>query len=139
MAQVVFYGKPRCATNLRQRGLLEAAGHDVEVRDLLNEPWTPGRLREFFGALPVSAWFNPAAPRVKSGSIDTARITAEQALLMMVADPVLIRRPLLQVGERRITGFDAALLQRAPAHPAPLEGCLHERGTACQAMAGNRD
>jgi arsenate reductase-like glutaredoxin family protein len=44
--KVIFYEKPRCATNARQRQLLEAAGHDVLARNLLSEPWTAQRLRE---------------------------------------------------------------------------------------------
>jgi nitrogenase-associated protein len=138
MAQVLFYGKPRCATNQRQRGLLEAAGHEVRARDLLKEPWTAQRLREFFGALPVAAWFNPAAPRVKSGELDIQRMTPEQALEMMLVEPVLIRRPLLQVGTRRIVGFDPALLQE-PVGDTGIETCLHERGAACAAATTGRN
>lgn len=35
-------------------------------------------------------------------------LSEEQALRLMVADPLLIRRPLMQVGERYETGFDPA-------------------------------
>ncbi len=48
MTAIVFYEKPGCLTNARQRRLLEAAGHQVVRRDLLAEPWTAGRLRDFF-------------------------------------------------------------------------------------------
>ncbi len=34
MAHIIFYEKPRCLGNARQRALLEAAGHDLDVRDL---------------------------------------------------------------------------------------------------------
>jgi arsenate reductase-like glutaredoxin family protein len=44
--KVIFYETPRCATNARQRQLLEAEGHDVLARNLLSEPWTAQRLRE---------------------------------------------------------------------------------------------
>lgn len=108
MARVVFYEKPGCGGNARQKALLVASGHALEVRDLSAEPWTAERLRPFFGAMPVAAWFNPASPRVKSGEIDPAALGAETALALMVADPLLIRRPLMQVAERRAAGFDQA-------------------------------
>ncbi|OZA92556.1 MAG: arsenate reductase family protein, partial [Rhizobiales bacterium 39-66-18] len=47
--------------------MLERAGYRVDARNLLSEPWTPERLLGFFGDTPVTNWFNPAAPRVKSG------------------------------------------------------------------------
>ena len=56
--------------------------------------------------LPVAQWFNPSAPRVKSGEVDPAALDAQTALDMMIAEPLLIRRPLMEVdGEFRV-GFD---------------------------------
>jgi nitrogenase-associated protein len=108
MAQVVFYEKPGCVGNARQKALLAASGHALEVRNLLAEPWTPEALRPFFGDKPLAEWFNPSSPKVKAGTIDFAALTETSALAMMVADPLLIRRPLLQVGDRRVSGFDQA-------------------------------
>jgi nitrogenase-associated protein len=63
MARIVFYEKPGCGNNTKQKVLLAAAGHEVIARNLLTEPWTQERLLEFFGARPVAEWFNRAAPR----------------------------------------------------------------------------
>jgi nitrogenase-associated protein len=106
MADVIFYEKPGCASNARQKALLVASGHSLEVRDLLSEPWSVSSLRPFFGETPVRDWFNPAAPRVKSGEIDVDKITPQAALVMMIVDPILIRRPLIKVGGRCEAGFD---------------------------------
>jgi nitrogenase-associated protein len=111
MATIVFYEKPGCATNARQRQMLQLAGHEVLARNLLAEPWTAARLREFFARLPVPDWLNRAAPRIKSGEIDPGALTAEIALDLMLADPLLIRRPLLEVGSLRIAGMDPETLQ----------------------------
>jgi nitrogenase-associated protein len=111
MATIVFYEKPGCATNARQRQMLRAAGHEVVVRDLLAEPWTAARLLEFFAHLPVASWINRASPRIKSGEIDPSALTAQGALDLLLADPLLIRRPLLEVGSLRIAGMDATTLQ----------------------------
>jgi nitrogenase-associated protein len=108
MAKVVFYEKPGCGGNARQKALLIASGHELDVRNLLAEPWTAASLRPFFGAKPLPEWFNSSSPRVKSGAVRPGELTPDQALAMMVADSLLIRRPLMQVGERREVGFDHA-------------------------------
>ncbi len=106
MATVIFYEKPGCINNTKQKALLKAAGHTVEAHSLLAEAWTVETLRPFFGNLPVIEWFNYTAPRIKSGEIIPAELDAEIALNLMIDDPLLIRRPLLQVGDRRNVGFD---------------------------------
>lgn len=109
---VDFYEKPGCAGNARQKRALEAAGCRVQTHDLLREPWTAARLQAFLVDLPVAQWFNPAAPRIKSGDIDPATLDADGALALLLAEPLLIRRPLIVVGDWRAAGFDAAALEQ---------------------------
>jgi nitrogenase-associated protein len=106
VAAVVFYGKPGCVSNAQQQALLAALGHCLEVRDLLREPWTAERLRPFFGTRPVADWFNPTAPRVKSGEVLPAALDEAEALALMLADPILIRRPLLAIPTGLCSGFE---------------------------------
>jgi len=110
MAHILFYEKPGCINNTRQKRLLEESGHTVEARSLLTQPWTADLLRPFFGDRPVAAWFNRAAPRVKSGEVMPERVSEVEALTMMCADPLLIRRPLMQVDGVRSVGFDEAAI-----------------------------
>lgn len=106
MATVNFYEKPGCINNTRQKKLLAAAGHQVIAKNLLTEGWQPERLRAFFGALAVRDWFNYSAPAIKLGEIAPEKLTEQQALALMVENPLLIRRPLIQVGDRLMAGFD---------------------------------
>jgi len=108
MAEVVFYEKPGCINNTRQKQLLTAAGHRLDVRDLLQATWTPATLRPYFGELPVAEWFNRTAPLVKQGEVDPDSTSEQEALALMVAHPLLIRRPLMRVGEVRRVGFEVA-------------------------------
>jgi len=108
MATIHFYEKPGCGNNTRQKVWLAASGHTVLAKNLLTEKWTAERLRAFFGELPVAQWFNPAAPRVKSGEVVPSAFGETEALNMMLVDPLLIRRPLMEVGEERMVGFDPA-------------------------------
>ena len=138
MTDLVFYEKPGCGGNARQRALLEAAGHTLERRNLLTAPWTAERLLDFLGPLPVAQWFNRAAPRVKSGEIVPEQLATAAALELLLAEPLLIRRPLMQRTDSGacLAGFDTAEVERfvglgaaaqaasgAPALPASLEGC----------------
>lgn len=106
MSCVIFYEKPGCATNRLQKELLRSAGIELEVRDLLRESWTPERLRPFFCTLPVSEWFNPSAPAIKYGELDVSDLYPEQALALMMANPLLIRRPLIRCGMHYMLDFD---------------------------------
>lgn len=107
MATVVFYEKPGCGNNTKQKVWLAASGHTVLAKNLLTEKWSAERLRSFFGELPVAQWFNPSAPKVKSGEVDPAAFDAQGALAMMLAEPLLIRRPLMEVEGVLRAGFDA--------------------------------
>jgi nitrogenase-associated protein len=85
--------------------VLRSEGVEFEVRDLFCESWSAGRLRPFFGTAPVPDWFNLSAPAVKSGGIDIHACSEHQALTMMREHPLLIRRPLMELGEVRQAGF----------------------------------
>ncbi|EIC20657.1 ArsC/Spx/MgsR family protein [Thiorhodovibrio frisius] len=92
---VIFYEKPGCISNGKQKALLRSLGHDLSVHNLLAERWTPERLRPFFGDLPVRDWFNPTAPRIKAGEVKPDALDETTALALMLDDPLLIRRPLI--------------------------------------------
>lgn len=113
MAVVHFYEKPGCFSNKLQRQLLLDAGHIVFVYDLLKEPWTlkQAKLRSFFGELPVADWFNRSAPAIKNGVVIPEALDEHQAIALMAVDPLLIRRPLLEVDGRRRAGFDAEQIE----------------------------
>lgn len=131
MSDVIFYEKPGCATNARQKAALAAAGHAVEARSLLSAAWTRDALLTFFDGLPVALWFNKASPRIKSGAFDPAAQTEDTAIAAMLADPLLIRRPLIEVGGVRRAGFDNDLVARlvGDADISGAQGCAHGDAT----------
>lgn len=160
---LTFWEKPGCGGNARQRALLEAAGHRLERRSLLSEAWSREALLAFLAPLPVAQWFNRAAPRVKSGEVQPEALSAEAALALLLAEPLLIRRPLMQRhddGSRHV-GFETAAVEAwiglrpgvatvpatdgppAAARPLPvsLEGCAapaDDRAAAAAEAAGCR-
>jgi len=135
MAIVMFWEKPGCAGNARQKSLLSASGHSVQTRDLRQEPWSVETLRPFFGTRPVADWFNRSSPRVKSGEVQPEALDEAGALALIVADPLLVRRPLMQVEDRRECGFDAALIAAwiglSPDRPVVDETCQRKAPGSC--------
>ena len=130
MARVIFFEKPGCGGNARQKAALAAAGHEVEAKSLLAERWSEEELLRYFGRRPVEQWFNQASPRVKSGEVDPKSLAPQEALRLMLADPLLIRRPLMRVGERREVGFDPAVVDAwigLAGEKRVSESCVRER------------
>ncbi len=130
MANIDFYEKPGCVNNTRQKQLLSEAGHELQVFNLLTYPWaaTPEKLRAFLGQLPVAEWFNRSAPAVKNGEIVPETLNEQQALALLIAQPLLIRRPLMEVNGVHLVGFDLAVLSHTLAlkvanTEADLETC----------------
>lgn len=108
---IKFYEKPGCTNNTKQKLLLQSCGHEVNACSLLTEHWTADTLRPFFSNMPVAEWFNRAAPRIKSGELNPADFDEEAALEVMIADPLLIRRPLIEVENAFICGFDNEIVR----------------------------
>ena len=131
MTTIIFYQKPGCATNARQKRMLEAAGHTVVAESLLTEPWSAEALLGFFGSTPVATWFNSAAPRIRSGEIAPGKLDASDAIALMLDDPLLIRRPLVEADGQRCAGFDrepvTSLLGHSPDRDA--EACSRPEAT----------
>ena len=130
MTEVVFFEKPGCIGNARQKALLVKLGHRLRVQDLLRTRWTAGELASYFDGLAVREWFNPSAPRVRDGDIDIDALDADAALALLIAEPLLIRRPLIDSPHGRCAGFLPGPVLRAlgvPETAADLDSCA--RGT----------
>lgn len=138
MARIIFFEKPGCGGNAKQKAWLEAAGHTLEVHSLLAWPWTREALLDWLSPLPVADWFNRAAPAVRDGEVQPESLGADQALDLMLATPLLIRRPLIELEDgTRLVGFNEEILRahldQATEGAAPGEGCA--RGmTPCESV-----
>jgi nitrogenase-associated protein len=118
MAHIVYYENPSSAECAKHKAELLACGHEVDARDLTREAWSVSSLRPYFGERPVRDWFNPAAPKVRSGEIRFDELTPQMALVMMILDPCLINAPLLRIGSHCEVGYDPARLARYIVAPA---------------------
>jgi nitrogenase-associated protein len=110
MAIIIFYEKPGCVNNTKQKVILHAAGHAVKARNLLTQSWSSETLYQFLKDRPLREWFNRMAPQIRDGEIIPEKLDEETALELMLKYPILIRRPLIQIGDRYTVGFDLVKL-----------------------------
>ena len=104
--KVVFYEKPGCVSNAKQKQLLAKAGLELAVYSLIDTKWNYNELARFFDSVPLVDCFNLSAPRIKSKEIIPAEMNRNEAIEAMLADPLLIKRPLMIAEAETIVGFD---------------------------------
>jgi len=134
---ILFHEKPGCINNTKQKKLLAEAGYQVEAKDLLAEPWSRKSLGPYFAGVPVAQRFNQSAPQVKSGEVVPELLDEDEAYTLMVNEPLLIRRPLMKIGEHYLVGFEEekvnhilALTWDEEKH-GDLEACPRYLGHSC--------
>jgi nitrogenase-associated protein len=110
MAHIIFYTKPGCAGGARQKELLIASGHTIEERSILDTKWTPDTLQAYLEKLDIQEWYNKNAPAVKAGTVIPGALSAKDTLDLLCSDPILIKRPLMKIGDELIAGFDLEYL-----------------------------
>lgn len=106
MTDILFFEKPGCINGEKQKKILTTAGHHLICKNILAEKWTVESLRAFFAVEDPTKIMNYTAPDIKNGDIDPSRLSFEEAVTMMVASPILIKRPLLVVEGQNLQGFD---------------------------------
>jgi nitrogenase-associated protein len=132
---VVFYEKPFCAANAKQKQILRSSDCTLIERNLLEHGLDEEGLRSFMGDMSVSEWFNPAAPAIKNGKIFPNDLDEEEAMKLLMSDPILIRRPLMIIGSEKLCGFDAVkvaeildrTVEEMPKIHCMEKGCLEKR------------
>ncbi|MBB3103123.1 ArsC/Spx/MgsR family protein [Azomonas macrocytogenes] len=125
---VVFYEKPGCAGNRRQKDLLQEHGIALDVRDMSKGSWTKEKLEAYFGDKPNEAIVNTSSPLIKSGDVDPAALSRDELIEKMLTTPLLIKRPLIEFGDTLLCGFDIprlnSLLGIQMPVPETINSCL---------------
>lgn len=112
MAVIEFYEKPGCINNTKQKELLIQAGHQVIAKDLLAQNWDKESLESFFEGKAANTCINPVAPAVKKGEINPESIAHDETISKMIQNPILIKRPLLNINGHKFCGWDENKLQK---------------------------
>lgn len=126
--KVIFYEKTGCNGNHRQKELLKSYGISFEVRSMLDTKWDKSTLEAFFEGLNIKEMINPFAPQLKDTNFHLNSYTKEELIERMIKEPILIKRPLLEVGEVKLCGFDIetlnSLLNIKMPIPKDINACL---------------
>ena len=85
---------------------LSQKGYELEERDFFEERFTEHELRTLIGKNDVSQFFSFRSPSFKKMGIDKAGLSDRELLLMMVKEPRLIRRPLIELDGELVLGTD---------------------------------
>jgi nitrogenase-associated protein len=110
MAKMVFYEKPGCINGEKQKIILEAAGNVLQCVNILEHNWSRDQLLPYVTGKHSEQIMNHTAPQIKKGEVVPKNLTFEEAIQLMINDPILIKRPLIEVEGLFIQGFDNALL-----------------------------
>lgn len=97
---------------------LSQKGVRVEERDFFRDPFTEEEFRALLAGRPVAEFFAWRSPSFRRLGLDREALDDETLISLMVQEPRLIRRPLVQAGDRLVAGADMEA----------LEGLLAESG-----------
>lgn len=101
-----MYGIPNCDTIKKARTWLDA--HDVPFafHDYKKAGINRGTLQGWVAELGWETVLNRAGTTFRAlPEADRADLDADKAISLMLAQPSMIKRPILDLGERRIVGF----------------------------------
>lgn len=105
MAFIQFFEKPGCINGEKQKRILSEAGNILECVDILEHPWSKEELDSFFQAKEPTLIMNHTAPAIKNKEIVPASLQYDEAVSLMIKNPILIKRPLIRVDGLSIQGF----------------------------------
>jgi nitrogenase-associated protein len=137
MSLIIFYEKHGCKTNAKQKQSFRDAGCKIIERDLLNHGMSKEELHEFFKNMPVTKWFNPSAPLIKSGKINPVFLDKQTALEMLMQDPILIRRPLMIIKGKKLCGFNKWFVEKLLNIKMPLNPSMKCETHVCDSFASS--
>lgn len=107
---MILYGIRNCDTVKKARAWLDARGAAYAFHDYKLAGIGAGRLRAWAAELGWEKLLNRAGTTFrKLPEADKAGLDEDKAIALMQAQPSMIRRPLLDLGDRRLLGFDEAV------------------------------
>lgn len=134
MSNIIFYTKPGCKGGQRQKELLLSSGHTVEERSIFDKTWTPESLKPYLVKLKIEDWYNKNAPDVKAGTVIPGALSMEDTLKLLCSNPILIKRPLMEINNQLIAGFDVEFLKEI----IELKNIPNEDLTKCKMGSSNK-
>ncbi len=114
MGIITVYGIKACDTMKKARSWLEANGVDYSFHDYKAQGVTPERLAVWIAQVGWEKVLNRNGTTFrKLAEDDRADLTAEKAIRLMVANPSMIKRPIIESEGALVLGFNPSDYQKA--------------------------
>ena len=115
---ITIYGIKNCDTMKRARAWLDGHGVAYSFHDYKTAGIAQDRLKQWSEALGWEALLNRAGTTFrKLPDADKEGLNERKALALMLAQPSMIKRPVLDLGGKLLVGFDPSIYARDV--PAP--------------------
>ena len=95
------------------RAWLSQKGVELDERDFFDDRFSEEELRHLIGERSPSEVFSWNSPSFRKLGIDRESLDDDRLIAMMLNEPRLIRRPLVQVGGKLMVGTDTEALSKA--------------------------
>lgn len=109
MSQLVIYQYPKCSTCRNAVKWLQAAGHELDLRHIVDAPPTAQELDELVqkSGLELKKFFNTSGEVYKQLGLKDklAGYSREEQLELLASNGKLIKRPIVTDGEQVTVGF----------------------------------
>ncbi|MET1028996.1 MAG: ArsC family reductase [Dongiaceae bacterium] len=103
---ITIYGIKNCDTMKKARSWLETQGIDYSFHDYKAAGITRDRLQAWVKALGWEVLLNRAGTTFRNlPEAEKQNLTAEKAIGLMMAQPSMIKRPVLDLGKSLLVGF----------------------------------
>ena len=110
---VQLFGHPKSKVTKKAQRWFSERRIDVSFVDLRKRPPSPGELKRFVQKFGVPAVLDPDSPAYKAKGLQYVSASDDDWVTRMVADPQVLRLPLVRGGSELAVGDDEAGWQRA--------------------------
>ncbi len=112
--KITIYGIKNCDTMKKARTWLDAAGVEYAFHDYKASGIDKASLEAWAGKVGWEVLLNKAGTTFKKlPDADKANVTEKKAIALMMAQPSMIKRPVLDIGGKLLVGFKPADYEKA--------------------------
>ena len=101
---VTMYHNPRCNTSRRTLALLREKGVEPKIIEYLKTPPSVAELKEILGQLKLPASRIVRKKEAAAAGIDAEALSEDALIEAMVANPIVIERPIVISGRKAALG-----------------------------------
>jgi arsenate reductase-like glutaredoxin family protein len=84
---------------------------ELNERDFFKKPFSPEEIENLLQGRPASEMFSFRSPSFKKMRLNREKLKDKEMLELMLKEPRLIRRPVVQIGKKVYFGADSKLLE----------------------------